>query len=88
MSDAATRYEDHMRRLLDGRARGAFTGAAEADEDRLLEQMDVCWWEMTEAEQQEAERRLAEARRISAPESLGDDVALDEGDRLPPRKAA
>jgi hypothetical protein len=81
---AARRYEDLTRRLLEGRARGEFERETpgEAREDELLEQMDDCWWEMSEADRDEADRRLEEARRISAPERL------DAVDVKVPRKAA
>ncbi len=88
MTDAAARYEDLMRRLLDGRSRGRFEGSGEADEDRLLEARDDCWWAMSEAEQQESERRLDEAQHIAAPEVLGDDVGVEVGGRALPRRAA
>ena len=87
MSEPAVRYERMMRRLLDGRERGLFLGALEADEDLLLEEMDLCWWEMTAEERRETDRRLDEARSIDAPESLGVEDA-ESDDHLAPRRAA
>lgn len=85
--DPATEYEELMRRLLDGRARGLFEGDGEDEEDRLLEEMDACWWRLTDAEQQAVETRRAEAARISAPETLGAEDR-EPGDHLAPRRAA
>lgn len=86
MSDAATRHDQLMRQLLDGRERGLFLGPGEEEEDRILEEMEACWWEMTDEEHKEAERRLAEARMIEAPDALGIDADL--GDHRLPRRAA
>jgi len=53
-----------------------------------LEEMDDCWWEMSEAERDEADRRLEESRRISAPERLDAvDVAVPRRATFMPREA-
>jgi len=90
MTTAARRYEDLTRQLLEGRARGEFKKGTpgEAREDALLEEMDDCWWEMSEAERDEADRRLEESRRISAPERLDAvDVAVPRRATFMPREA-
>jgi len=91
MTDAARRYEELTRQLLEGRARGDFEEGTpgEALEDELLEEMDDCWWEMSDADRQEAERQLEESRSISAPEILDAiDVALPDGAKILPRRMA
>jgi len=86
-TDPSGEYEELMRRLLDGRARGLFDGDAEDDEDRLLEEMDAVWWKLTDAEQQVIEQRREEARRIHAPEKLGAQDS-ETRDHVAPRRAA
>ncbi|MFH1865037.1 MAG: hypothetical protein ABIK85_04070 [Candidatus Eisenbacteria bacterium] len=91
MTDAARRYEELTRQLLEGRARGEFGKGSpgEAREDELLERMDDCWWEMSEAERDEADRRLEESRRISAPDELDAvDVKVPSGGDFMPRQVA
>jgi hypothetical protein len=64
MTVANNRYLDLERHLVRGRALGTLS---EAEDDRLLEQMDDLWWEMTAEECDAANRRAAEdARRQSA----------------------
>lgn len=91
VTDAAQEYKNLTRQLLEGRARGAFEKGTpgEAREDELLERMDDRWWEMTVAERAEADRRLEESRRISAPSEIGAvDVAVPSGGDVMPRKVA
>jgi hypothetical protein len=88
MTSAARRYEDLTRELLEGRERGEFVGSAgEAREDELLEIMDDCWWKMSEAERDEADRRLEESRKVRAPENLDEvDVSVPARGHVMPRR--
>lgn len=59
MTDAARQYAELMKTLLNGRASGQFI-AAEDEEDRILELMDLYWWSMTDDEQYGVELRWFE----------------------------
>ena len=91
MTNAAERYEELTRQLLEGRARGDFEEGTpgEEAEDALLEKMDDCWAAMSEPERDEADRRLEESRRITAPDELNtEDVSVPSGADFMPRQVA
>jgi hypothetical protein len=88
MIGAAQRYRELifdlvLRRELAGGA------LAPAEEARLVSELDRCWNAMTDEEQEDMERELAEQAPPSAPETLAaEDRAVERGAHLPPRKAA
>lgn len=86
MTSAASQYEELQKSILRGRALGTLPEEAE---DSLLEQMDDLWWEMTEEERREADRRAAESQHIRIREELHHrDTSLPQGANSLPREAA
>ena len=86
MTAAAQRYATLEQQVLLGRAMGTLP---EAEEDRLLEEMDDLWWQMAEAEREEANQRAAESAELEAPADLGlEDNAVERGSQQHPRKVA
>ena len=65
-------------------------GALPADvESPLVGALDRCWREMSEAEQDEAERLYARGRTVGAPDLLAiEDQEVAVGDHVAPRRAA
>lgn len=88
MIGAAKRYRELLvdlafRRVLAG---GALSQEVESP---LVGALDRCWREMSEAEQDDAERSYAHDRRIVAPDLLGAfDQLVVVGGHLAPRRAA
>jgi hypothetical protein len=84
-------YERYSELLVDlvlsrGLAGGALPDAAESE---YAENLDRCWWAMSEDERQRAEVELAPDRLpVVAQELEQVDVAVGEGQHTPPRKAA
>jgi hypothetical protein len=88
MIGAAQRYRELLFDLVLQRAL-AGGSLTPADEARLVAELDRCWNTMTDDEQDEMERSLAEQAAPSAPASLAEeDRAVERGSHLPPRKAA
>ena len=88
MIGAARRYRELMTTLLMDRELAGGT-LREEEESRHVEALDRCWWAMSQEEQEEAERWLANDRSIEAPaDLLVEDVAVERGKRSLPRKAA
>lgn len=88
MIGAARRYRELLTQLLLEREE---KGEAwlEADESRFVEELDRCWWAMTDAEQDEVERTLADEAWANAPVDLSfEDVRIERGQQTFPRKAA
>jgi len=88
MSVEASRYRELLSALLLERelAGGALPDEIESER---VEALDECWWAMTNAEQEEIERSMATEARIEAPSDLGaQDVEVEEGKHVLPRKAA
>ena len=88
MIGAAKRYAELLTTLLIDRE---LAGGALPDEveSRHVEELDRCWWAMTDAEQDDIERLLADETPIAAPvELLQLDVLLTQGARELPRRAA
>jgi hypothetical protein len=84
---AARRYREMLTSLLMEReiAGGSLP---EEDESRYVEELDRCWWAMSDADQQEVERAIA-GDPVAAPAQLDlEDVRVERGQRDPPRKAA
>lgn len=88
MIGAAKRYQELLTSLLIERE---LAGGSLSDEleSRHVEELDRCWWAMTNEEQAEAERQIAEERPLEAPPELGvQDVHVQRGEHGLPRKAA
>lgn len=80
MTEAALQYENLLRQLLDLRSSKDYD---EELEDEILDQMDDCWWNMTDAEHDE----LDQAIQINAPKELGlVDTEVSIGNCVAPRK--
>jgi hypothetical protein len=91
MTDAARRYQELLLELLLERALAVLAGGelAQNHEARFVADLDRCWQAMTDEEQEQAERRLAERSVPSAPAELAqEDLAVGVGSRDGPRKAA
>ena len=87
MIGAARRYAELMIELLLERelAGGALS---EDEESRRVEELDRCWWAMTNEEQAEYERSLALSASPEAPAELElKDVVVTEGSTSVPRAA-
>ncbi len=88
MIGAAKRYNELLTDLLVERELAGGSLPQET-ESRFVEELDRCWWALTPSEQDEIERATAAEHDLSAPVSLSEeDVALPEGARVMPRKAA
>ena len=88
MIGAARRYRELLTALLMERELAGGTLPDEAESSHV-EELDRCWWAMTGAEQQEAERALADEHLIDAPADLGaEDVSVQKGEHALPRRAA
>jgi hypothetical protein len=88
MIGVAQRYNELLTTLLVERELAGGT-LSEEEESRFVEELDRCWWALTPEEQDAIERAAPEQRDISAPISLAEeDVALLEGARTRPRRAA
>jgi hypothetical protein len=88
MIGAARRYRELLTQLLLEREE---QGEAwlEADESRFVEELDRCWWAMTNAEQAEVEGAFADEPLANAPVELSfEDVRIERGQKAFPRKAA
>lgn len=88
MIGAATRYRELLTALLLDRE---LAGGTLPDEIESLhvEELDRCWWAMTDIEQAEAERTLADDPSIDAPADLHvEDVRVEQGKHELPRRAA
>jgi hypothetical protein len=85
MIGAAHRYLELMMELLLDRARAG--GHLQEDaEVAYVDELDRCWWAMTNAEQDEAERILAQSS-LDAPLELGEkDTTVITGIKEPPRR--
>lgn len=58
-------------------------------ESSYVERLDVLWWKLSEAEQDEYEAELAHAEAPDGPETLNlVDCEVDQGSTTAPRKAA
>lgn len=77
-ASARTRYADLLDRLLEARQAGTLT---DAQEDGLLERLDLLWWAMSEPERLSIDRRVANGRpKYVVSEPFGE--ALPEGYQL------
>ena len=88
MIGAARRYRELLTALLIERdlAGGSLP---EEIESRHVEELDRCWWAMTNTEQDEAEKAITDEQPIEAPPDLNAlDVRLQQGEHELPRKAA
>jgi len=88
MIGASRRYRELLFQLLFFReiAGGELPPEEEA---RWVSELDRCWHEMTDEEQQAAERHFAERPVPEAPEALHqEDLVVTEGARTGPRRAA
>ena len=88
MIGAARRYREMLTALLMERelAGGSLPDESESNH---VEELDRCWWAMTDSEQQDVERRLASEHLIDAPSDLGvEDVSVQKGEHALPRRAA
>jgi hypothetical protein len=85
---AAKRYRELLTTLLMEREL-AGGSLSDAEESRYVEELDRCWWAMTDSEQAETERTIASNEPIDAPADLGTtDVAVARGEHRLPRQAA
>jgi hypothetical protein len=57
---AAERHRELDDRLMQGRRDGTLT---EIEDEKLCEEMDDCWWKMTEEERRAETRRVARETR-------------------------
>jgi hypothetical protein len=88
MIGAAKRYRELLVELVFGRLVAGGTLAPEI-ESRLVGALDRCWREMSEAEQDEAERLYARGSQVVAPEVLAiEDMEVALGAHVAPRRAA
>jgi hypothetical protein len=88
MIGAAKRYSELLTTLLIDREL-AGGSLPEEVESRHVEELDRCWWALTPTEQDEIERTAQADHGMTAPTSLAEeDVALSQGARMKPRKAA
>ncbi|HEX4477780.1 MAG TPA: hypothetical protein VH142_21980 [Polyangiaceae bacterium] len=88
MIGAAKRYREILTTLLMERelARGSLS---DDEESRYVEELDRCWWAMTDSEQTETERAIAGNEPIGGPADLGaEDVVVAPGEHRLPRQAA
>jgi hypothetical protein len=85
MIGAAHRYLELVMELLIERARAG--GNLQEDEEvAYVDELERCWWAMTNAEQDEAERILSQSS-IEAPLELGEkDTTVTPGIKEPPRR--
>lgn len=85
MIGAAHRYLELVMELLLERAR-AGGNLPEDEESAYVDELERCWWAMTNAEQDEAERILSQPS-LEAPLELGEkDTTVTPGIREPPRR--
>lgn len=88
MIGAARRYRELLTTLMMERALAGGSLPEEA-ESRHVDDLDTCWWAMTPAEQEDAERQIANDEPGGAPADLRiEDVSVEQGKHAPPRKAA
>lgn len=88
MIGAATRYRELLTTLLMEREL-AGGSLAEEQESRYVEELDRCWWAMTDVEQGDVERAIASDATIEAPLDLSaEDVLVVQGEHRLPRRAA
>ena len=85
MIGAAHRYLELVMELLLERAR-AGGNLQEDKEVAYVDELERCWWAMTNAEQDEAERILSQSS-LEAPLELGEkDTTVTPGIKVPPRR--
>jgi len=88
MIGAAKRYRELLVDLTFQRLLAGGVLAPEV-ESPLVGALDRCWHEMSETEQDQAERLHAQARKIAAPDSLAsEDREVTIGSHDAPRRAA
>ncbi|MBI4953984.1 MAG: hypothetical protein HY908_18310 [Myxococcales bacterium] len=88
MIGAANRYRELLTTLLLERELAGGTLAIE-QESRWVEELDRCWWALTDEEQQQVEDLLARAAPPMARAVLdATDLVVREGDKTMPRQAA
>ena len=88
MIGASRRYSELLVQLLLFRETAGGVLPPE-DEARLAAELDRCWQEMSEEEQQAAERQFAVRFVPKAPDTLHqEDLVVKNGDRKGPRRAA
>ena len=88
MSDAAAKYRELLTALLLERE---FAGGSlqEEAESRFVEELDRCWWALTDVEQREVERAISGDAPPEAPADLKtEDVAVAQGEHRLPRQDA
>jgi hypothetical protein len=88
MIGAAKRYRELLLELTFQRILAGGTLAPEVESPRVGA-LDRCWREMSDVEQDEAERMFAQGRQVVAPDVLGfEDLSIPEHSHVSPRRAA
>jgi hypothetical protein len=88
MIGAPQRYQELLNELLLQRELRGGGALSTEDEAAFAAEMDRCWAEMTDDEQDAAERSFAERNVVGAPEALNyHTLAVERGQRIPPKAA-
>lgn len=86
MIGAHQRYIELLTELLFERAL-ADGGLSDEGEARYVDELDRCWWAMSNEEQEEVERFIASPSPLVAPDLLEEiDTEVRRGAKEPPRK--